>query len=96
LTKIYKGLHQFIQKYLLQYKHISVAGWGSMRLENTSAQLDFPNRSLHAGSFQIRFDEKAEADTAFPNWLADELKISLFEASNKMFSGLKKAWRMVS
>jgi hypothetical protein len=79
-------LQQYIQKYLLQHHHVSIEGWGTMRLENQPAHIDFPNRLLHPEVLNISFTHKTENEVVFQNWLAGELKISLLEASNKIKS----------
>lgn len=77
-------MDQYIQKYLLQYHQVSIAGWGTMLIGNESAQIDFPNRLLIAGNLKITYNEFAENNSTFQNWLTDELKISSFEASSKI------------
>jgi nucleoid DNA-binding protein len=79
-------LQQYIQKYLLQHHHVSIEGWGTMRIENQPAHIDFPNRILYPGVLNISFNDKAENEVVFQNWLASELKISSLEASNKIKS----------
>ncbi len=79
-------MQELIQKYLLQHHAVSIEGWGSMRLTNQAAILDFPNRQIHPPSTTIAFNAQADNSHSFLNWLTDELKILPEEASHKVRS----------
>lgn len=71
---------ELIQQYVSAHKQVSIKGWGTLELVNTTATVDFPNRLLHGPVQTLQFTALGEDSIPFLHWLAAQLKISFSQA----------------
>jgi hypothetical protein len=72
---------RILNKYLAQYRSISIPGLGALVVESIPAITDFVNRQIHPVQHKIRFDKYFDApDREFFNYLAHQQDIPDFEA----------------
>lgn len=71
---------ELIQQYVSAHRQVSIKGWGTLQLVNTTATVDFPNRLLHGPVPTLQFSVSGEDSTPFLHWLAAHLNISSSQA----------------
>lgn len=77
-------MQHYIQQYLLAHKKVSINGWGTLHIHTAPASVDFLNKCIHAPATHLVYNESADGDTGFVHWLAQELNISIPEASESL------------
>ncbi len=64
-----------INRYLFSHKSISFADWGTIRIQERSAELDFHNKLLHGPSYEIQYSSEVTGSELFINWLVNQCQM---------------------
>ncbi|XVJ65741.1 MAG: hypothetical protein HEQ40_06095 [Lacibacter sp.] len=83
-------MQHLILKYLATHGFVSIKGWGSMQLKETTARVDFPNKLIHAPVSSVEFSVNTTDETSFIDWLIQEQHLSAQEAQQQVLSFISR------